>query len=67
MTIPALEDRREDGQRTGETVNITLRLKNTGNYDSDEVVQLYASFPGSEVERPAMALKDSSKSARRQG
>ena len=43
--------------REGETVNITLNLKNTGNYDSDEVVQLYASFPGSEVERPAIALK----------
>jgi beta-glucosidase len=40
-----------------EMVNITFQLKNTGNYDSDEVVQLYASFPDSEVERPAKALK----------
>lgn len=43
--------------REGETVNVTLQLKNTGNFNSDEVVQLYVSFPGSKVERPAMALK----------
>ena len=43
--------------REGDTVNITLRLKNTGNYDSDEVVQLYVSFPESKVDRPAIALK----------
>ncbi len=43
--------------KEGEMVNITFQLKNTGNYDSDEVVQLYASFPGSKVERPAKALK----------
>ncbi|MFZ2285842.1 MAG: glycoside hydrolase family 3 C-terminal domain-containing protein [Bacteroidales bacterium] len=43
--------------RESETVSVTLNLKNTGNYDSDEVVQLYASFPGSKVERPAIALK----------
>ncbi len=43
--------------RQGDTLSVTLQLKNTGNYDSDEVVQLYISFPGSEVERPAIALK----------
>jgi len=43
--------------RQGDTVNVTLQLKNTGNYDSDEVVQLYVSFPESKVERPAIALK----------
>jgi beta-glucosidase len=41
----------------GETVNVTCKLKNTGNFDSDEVVQLYVSFPGSKVERSAIALK----------
>jgi beta-glucosidase len=40
-----------------ESVNITFKLKNTGNFDSDEVVQLYASFPGSKVERPVKLLK----------
>jgi len=40
-----------------ETVNIHISIKNTGNYDSDEVVQLYASFPDSKVERPKKALK----------
>jgi beta-glucosidase len=43
--------------REGETVNVTLNLENTGDYDSDEVVQLYVSFPGSEISRPAVALK----------
>lgn len=28
-----------------------------GDFDSDEVVQFYVSFPGSKVERPAVALK----------
>jgi len=40
-----------------ETVNLTFDLKNTGNFDSDEVAQLYASFPSSRVRRPARALK----------
>lgn len=38
-------------------VNISFMLQNTGNYDSDEVAQLYVSFPGSGVERPGKALK----------
>ena len=40
-----------------ETLDITFNLKNTGNYDSDEVTQLYVSFPDSKVERPGIALK----------
>ena len=43
--------------RTGDTLEVSLTLKNTGNYDSDEVVQLYVSFPDSKVERPPLALK----------
>lgn len=41
----------------GDTLRVSLKLKNTGEYDSDEVVQLYVSFPESAVERPAIALK----------
>jgi beta-glucosidase len=40
-----------------ETANITFTLQNSGNYDSDEVPQIYVSFPDSKVERPAIALK----------
>ena len=40
-----------------EVVNVSFTLQNTGNYDSDEVAQLYASFPDSKVERPVKALK----------
>jgi len=40
-----------------EIVNVSFNIQNTGNYDSDEVPQLYVSFPGSKVERPAKALK----------
>lgn len=43
--------------RLGDTVNVTLQLKNTGSFNSDEVVQLYVSFPESRIERPAIALK----------
>jgi len=39
-------------------VNISFNIRNTGNYDSDEVVQLYVSFPDSKVERPAKLSRD---------
>lgn len=41
----------------GKVINVKFQLKNTGNYSSDEVVQLYASFPDSKVGRPRIALK----------
>jgi len=41
----------------GDTLGVSLKLSNTGVFDSDEVVQLYVSFPESEVDRPAIALK----------
>lgn len=40
-----------------ETVKISFDLQNIGNYDSDEVVQLYVSFPGSKMERPIKELR----------
>ena len=40
-----------------EIVNVSFNIQNTGNYDSDEVAQLYISFPDSKVERPVKALK----------
>lgn len=43
--------------RDGEAINVTFDIKNTGNYDSDEVAQLYVSFPDSGVEQPSKALK----------
>ena len=43
--------------RKDEVINIAFNLQNDGNYDSDEVAQLYVSFPDSKVERPAKALK----------
>jgi beta-glucosidase len=50
-----------------DTVNVTFRLENKGNYDSDEVVQLYVSFPESKVERPEIALKGFSRVHVRKG
>jgi beta-glucosidase len=32
-------------------------IHNSGNFDGDEVVQLYVSYPNSKVERPIIALK----------
>jgi len=51
----------------GETVSVSLTLENIGDYDSDEVVQLYVSFPESMVERPAVALKGFSRVHVRKG
>ncbi len=48
-------DRREI--KDGETANISAEVKNIGPMDSDEVLQLYVSFPDSKVERPVKALK----------
>jgi beta-glucosidase len=38
-------------------INLTFALTNTGDWDSDEVSQLYVSFPESKISRPAIALK----------
>ena len=43
--------------KDGETAGISVDVKNTGSMDSDEVLQVYARFPGSKVERPGKALK----------
>jgi beta-glucosidase len=41
----------------GESVNVTVQVRNEGSMDSDEVVQLYVAYPSSGVERPRLALK----------
>jgi beta-glucosidase len=38
-------------------VNVSFIIQNTGDYDGDEVAQLYVIYPDSKVERPAKALK----------
>jgi len=43
--------------KDGETINISVDVKNTGTMSSDEVVQLYVAFPDSKVSRPIKALK----------
>ena len=43
--------------RNNGVVNFTFSLVNTGRFDSDDVPQLYVSFPESAVSRPALALK----------
>ena len=43
--------------KAGETLAVSFDITNTGNFDSDEVAQLYVSFPGSSVERPIKQLK----------
>jgi len=41
----------------GETINISLNIKNTGTYDGDEVVQLYLRNLDSKVEQPIKSLR----------
>ena len=38
-------------------MTVRVNVKNTGDRDSDEVVQLYVEYPSSAVERPQIALK----------
>jgi len=41
----------------GAVVSIDFTLTNTGEFDSDEVAQLYVSYPDATVERPRISLK----------
>jgi len=43
--------------KDGETINISVDVKNAGTMSSDEVVQVYVSFPDSKVSRSIKALK----------
>lgn len=43
--------------RNGESITVSIDIKNTGEVDGDEVVQLYVQYPGSGVERPLKELK----------
>ncbi len=38
-------------------IDLALNVKNIGNMNGDEVVQVYVSYPDSKVERPVKALK----------
>jgi len=43
--------------KDGDNINLSLNIKNTGKYNSDEVIQVYAGFPGSKIKRSDIALK----------
>jgi beta-glucosidase len=47
----------KESLKPDEVVNLTFNLQNNGDLDSDEVTQLYVSFPDSKVVRPGIALK----------
>jgi beta-glucosidase len=47
----------KDSLASGETTRLTFTLTNTGNYDGDEVVQLYVRDELASVARPVMELK----------
>ncbi|MBI9070243.1 MAG: glycoside hydrolase family 3 C-terminal domain-containing protein [Melioribacteraceae bacterium] len=41
----------------GDTLNLNIKIKNCGDFDSDEVVQVYVSYPDSKIKRPVKELK----------
>jgi beta-glucosidase len=43
--------------KDGETVDLSVEVKNAGPMDSDELLPLYVRYPNSKVARPAKALK----------
>ena len=43
--------------KDGDTITISLEVKNIGDYNSDEVIQLYVSYPNSKIKRPIKELK----------
>jgi len=42
---------------TPDTLHASVAVRNTGDRDADEIVQLYVSYPGNVAHRPAKALK----------
>ncbi|MFM9861976.1 MAG: beta-glucosidase [Micropepsaceae bacterium] len=44
-------------RRTNGTVEVTVSVTNEGDIAADEIVQIYASFPGTTVDRPKKLLK----------
>jgi beta-glucosidase len=42
--------------KIGKTEDVTLKVTNTGTREGDEVIQIYATFPGSTVGRPIKKL-----------
>ncbi|MDR2968794.1 MAG: glycoside hydrolase family 3 C-terminal domain-containing protein [Tannerellaceae bacterium] len=51
----------------GKDITVSLKVKNTGDRDGEEVVQLYVSFPRSKVVRPIKQLKGFQRSMIRKG
>jgi beta-glucosidase len=47
----------KNNMKDGDIIDISLDVKNTGTVNSEEVVQLYVSYPESKVERPIKELK----------
>lgn len=47
----------KNSYKKGDKVNVKLTVKNTGNYNGDEVVQLYVKHLNSKVVRPKKELK----------
>ena len=43
--------------KPGDAVKVSVQVKNIGSRDGDEVVQIYAAYPDSRVERPVKQLK----------
>ncbi|MFP4461348.1 MAG: glycoside hydrolase family 3 N-terminal domain-containing protein [Thermotogota bacterium] len=47
----------KDNKTHSEEILITFDVKNTGNYDGDEILQLYVNDPAASVTRPVKELK----------
>lgn len=54
-------------QISGNTFDVTLKIKNTGSRDGDEIVQIYVSDPECSVERPIKELKGFSRVSLKSG
>ncbi len=56
-TIFAYSDLKTSDKVLTDSLVVSVKVKNTGKRDGDEVVQLYVSYPDSKVERPMKQLK----------
>lgn len=57
MTYTSFAYENMDVKVTGDTINISVKVKNTGDVAGKEVVEIYVSKPDSKIDRPVHELK----------
>ncbi len=58
LTYTAFEYRALKTYKAPDGIRVSVSVRNTGQVQADEIVQIYAGFPGTAVERPVKLLRE---------